>query len=149
MIRASRLLLSRIFAAGCTALLLAAICGPDSADDVTKGCPADAANALSVMPAPGSLKGARIGVVRGPFGLHARMEPSRCRQPLWSRIDAEHGGGPASTPTGSSSPYPQSARQTPARRRERPRMMFLPRRAMRVGLPEVSAPTVFTVRARE
>ena len=57
------------------ALLLAAICGPDGADDVTKGCPADASNALAVMPAPGSLKGARIGVVRGPFGLHARMEP--------------------------------------------------------------------------
>jgi hypothetical protein len=31
----------------------------------------------------------------------------------------------------------------------RPKMMFLPRRAMRVGLPEVSALTVFAVRASE
>ena len=53
------------------------------------------------------------------------------------------------TSMGSSHHYPQSARQIPARRMARPRMMFLPRRAMRVGLPEVSVLTVFTVRAKE
>ncbi|MBC7368101.1 MAG: amidase [Undibacterium sp.] len=57
------------------ALVLAAIAGNDPRDAATASIPADLAGAL-VAPLPaGALRGARIGVVLGPFGFHSRMEP--------------------------------------------------------------------------
>jgi amidase len=56
------------------ALVLAAISGPDERDEATTHGPLGAAVDLAT-PFPGAaLKGARIGVLRGPFGFHPRME---------------------------------------------------------------------------
>ena len=57
------------------ALVLAAIGGPDERDEATKSFPAGVLDQLAAAPKPGALRGARIGVVRGPFGFHGRMEP--------------------------------------------------------------------------
>ncbi len=57
------------------ALVLAAIAGPDARDAATADIPADLAAALAAPLPTGALRGARIGVVRGPFGFHSRMEP--------------------------------------------------------------------------
>jgi amidase len=57
------------------ALVLAALAGADENDPATSGIPAGLATELAAPVRPGALKGARIGVVRGPFGFHARMEP--------------------------------------------------------------------------
>jgi amidase len=55
-------------------LLLAVLAGPDPADPVTgaqpAGLPADLARRL----APGGLKGARIGILRGPFGFNPGLQ---------------------------------------------------------------------------
>jgi amidase len=56
------------------ALVLAALAGPDPRDPATQEIPADLPAALAA-PFPGdALRGARIGLVRGPFGFPARME---------------------------------------------------------------------------
>ena len=56
------------------ALLLSAMAGADARDPATNAIPAalslDFVSALK----PGALKGARLGVLRGPFGFHPRME---------------------------------------------------------------------------
>jgi amidase len=57
------------------ALVLAAIGGADARDGATAEIPAGMAAALAARIAEGGLRGARVGVVRGPFGMHARMEP--------------------------------------------------------------------------
>jgi len=57
------------------ALVLAALAGPDPRDAATAAIPAELAGALSASLPAGALRGARLGVVRGPFGFHARMEP--------------------------------------------------------------------------
>jgi amidase len=58
------------------ALLLAAIAGEDARDEATRAIPAGLVAGLVAGPLKsGALRGARIGVVRGPFGFHARMEP--------------------------------------------------------------------------
>ncbi len=57
------------------ALVLAAIAGKDEHDAATNGIPAGLAAELAAIK-PGALRGARIGVVRGPFGFHVRMEPA-------------------------------------------------------------------------
>jgi amidase len=56
------------------ALVLAAIAGADERDDATQKIPAALAGALSAALKPNALRGARVGVVRGPFGFHGRME---------------------------------------------------------------------------
>jgi len=56
------------------ALVLAAIAGPDARDPATRAIPPTLADALSAPLPPDALRGARIGVVRGPFGFHRRME---------------------------------------------------------------------------
>ena len=56
------------------ALVLAAIAGTDARDEVTRQIPAALAGELAATLKPSALRGARIGVVRGPFGLHARMD---------------------------------------------------------------------------
>ena len=56
------------------ALVLAAIAGRDARDEATEAMPAGLADALAAAAKPGALRGARIGVVRGPFGFHGRME---------------------------------------------------------------------------
>ena len=61
------------------ALVLAAIAGPDAHDAATGDMPAGLAAELAVPLRPGALRGARIGVVHGPFGFHARMEPELAR----------------------------------------------------------------------
>lgn len=58
------------------ALVLAALAGADEHDDATRAIPAGLAAELAAPLKPGALRGARIGVVRGPFGFHARMEPA-------------------------------------------------------------------------
>ncbi len=58
------------------ALVLAAIGGSDEHDEATRAIPAGLAAELAVAIKPGALRGARIGVVRGPFGFHARMTPA-------------------------------------------------------------------------
>lgn len=58
------------------ALVLAAIAGADERDPATSVIPGDLARQLAAPLQPGALRGARIGVVRGPFGFHARMEPA-------------------------------------------------------------------------
>ncbi|SDS20169.1 amidase [Opitutus sp. GAS368] len=58
------------------ALVLAAIAGADEHDPATSGIPAGLAAELAAPLKPGALRGARIGIVRGPFGFHARMEPA-------------------------------------------------------------------------
>jgi len=57
-------------------IMLAALTGPDARDPATGGIPAGLAAELTAPLTPGALRGARIGVVHGPFGLHARMEPA-------------------------------------------------------------------------
>ncbi len=57
------------------ALVLAAIAGPDPRDPATQEIPAGLAAALAAPLPGGALRGARIGLVRGPFGFPARMEP--------------------------------------------------------------------------
>ena len=56
------------------ALVLAAIAGADARDEATAQIPVTLAGELAAALKPEALRGARIGVVRGPFGLHARME---------------------------------------------------------------------------
>jgi amidase len=56
------------------ALLLAVLAGPDPADAATRALPANLTGELSRRLAPGGLKGARIGVVRGPFGFHPSLQ---------------------------------------------------------------------------
>ena len=56
------------------AILLAAIAGVDQSDDATRQIPATLVADLAAAPRPGALQGARIGIVRGPFGFHPRME---------------------------------------------------------------------------
>ncbi|HEV7405891.1 MAG TPA: amidase [Chthoniobacteraceae bacterium] len=57
------------------ALVLAALAGPDARDAATQEIPAGLTAALAAPLPVGALKGARIGLVRGPFGFPARMEP--------------------------------------------------------------------------
>lgn len=56
------------------ALVLAAITGTDERDEATREIPATLATELSRALTPGALKGTRIGVVRGPFAFHPRMD---------------------------------------------------------------------------
>lgn len=56
------------------ALVLAAISGPDERDEVTTHSPLGAAADLAMPFRRDALRGARIGVLRGPFGFHPRME---------------------------------------------------------------------------
>ncbi len=56
------------------ALVLAAICGPDESDDTTTHSPMGAAVDLAAPFRREALRGARVGVLRGPFGFHPRME---------------------------------------------------------------------------
>lgn len=56
------------------ALVLAAIAGADERDAATREIPPGALAALAAPLPAGALRGARIGVVRGPFGLPARLE---------------------------------------------------------------------------
>lgn len=56
------------------AIVLAAISGEDARDDATRTIPAEAAGALGMPGRGGALQGARIGVVRGPFGFHPRLD---------------------------------------------------------------------------
>ncbi len=56
------------------ALVLAAISGPDERDEATTHSPLGAAVDLAAPFRRDALKGARIGVLRGPFGFHPRME---------------------------------------------------------------------------
>ncbi|MBI2814176.1 MAG: amidase [Opitutae bacterium] len=62
------------------ALVLAAIAGPDPRDEATALIPAEVLVQLAAPLPSGALRGARIGVVHGPFGFHSRMEPA------WARI---------------------------------------------------------------
>jgi amidase len=57
------------------AALLAAIAGRDERDPATHAIPPEALAALQAPLPAGALRGARLGVVRGPFGLPARLEP--------------------------------------------------------------------------
>ena len=61
------------------ALVLAAIAGSDPRDEATAAIPAEVSTQLAAQLRPGALRGTRIGVVRGPFGFHARMEPVLAR----------------------------------------------------------------------
>jgi amidase len=56
------------------ALVLAAIAGADARDEATAKIPAGLTGELAAALKANALRGARLGVVRGPFGLHARME---------------------------------------------------------------------------
>jgi amidase len=56
------------------ALVLAAIAGPDERDAATQAIPAGMLAALQAPLPAGALRGARIGVVRGPFGLPGRLD---------------------------------------------------------------------------
>ncbi len=56
------------------AIVLAAIAGSDPRDEATQKIPHELAAALAAPLPAGALKGARIGVVRGPFGFHGRMD---------------------------------------------------------------------------
>jgi amidase len=57
------------------ALDLAAIAGPDPRDPATQEIPADLPAALAAPLRANALRGARNGLVRGPFGFPARREP--------------------------------------------------------------------------
>ncbi len=57
------------------ALLLEAMAAVDPADAVTMTRPAGYATDFAARLKPGALQGARLGVVRGPFGLDARLNP--------------------------------------------------------------------------
>ena len=56
------------------ALVLAAIAGADERDEATQKIPTSLAAELAAALKPGALRGARIGIMRGPFGFHPRME---------------------------------------------------------------------------
>jgi len=56
------------------AILLGVLAGPDPADPVTSAQPAGLPGDYVRGLAPGGLKGARIGVVRGPFGYSSRLQ---------------------------------------------------------------------------
>jgi amidase len=58
------------------AILLAALAGADPQDPATHSIPGGLTAELAAPIKAGALRGARIGVVRGPFGFHARMEPA-------------------------------------------------------------------------
>ncbi|MBA4136966.1 MAG: amidase [Opitutus sp.] len=58
------------------ALVLAALAGADRRDAATKAIPAELPAALATPLPANALRGARIGVVRGPFGLPARLDPA-------------------------------------------------------------------------
>lgn len=64
------------------ALVLAAIAGRDERDAATHAIPAEVLAALQAPLPAGALRGARIGVVRGPFGLPARLDAE------WDKIVA-------------------------------------------------------------
>lgn len=57
------------------AVVLAAIAGPDERDPATAAIPAELIAALARPLPAGALRGARLGVVRGPFGVPPRVEP--------------------------------------------------------------------------
>jgi amidase len=57
------------------ALLLEAMAAVDPRDPVTQSRPAGMTTAYAAQLQPGALKGARLGVIRGPFGLDARLKP--------------------------------------------------------------------------
>ena len=57
------------------ALVIAALAGPDARDAATGAIPPELVAALAAKLPAGALRGARIGVVHGPFGFHSRMEP--------------------------------------------------------------------------
>ena len=57
------------------ALLLEAMAASDPQDAVTLSRPAGLVTAYAAQLKPGSLKGARLGVIRGPFGLDVRLNP--------------------------------------------------------------------------
>jgi amidase len=61
------------------ALLLQAIAGPDDRDPITSSAPPKVVAALGETAAPEALKGARIGVLRGPFGFRPWMDPILAR----------------------------------------------------------------------
>ena len=56
------------------AILLSALAGVDEKDSATKAIPAGQSFDFAVALKPGALKGARLGVLHGPFGMHPRME---------------------------------------------------------------------------
>ncbi len=56
------------------ALVLAAIAGTDMRDAATRSIPAGMSMDPGAVVGGDALKGARLGVVRGPFGLHPRMD---------------------------------------------------------------------------
>ena len=56
------------------ALVLAAMCGVDEQDETTTHSPMGAAVDLAAPFRREALRGARVGVLRGPFGFHPRME---------------------------------------------------------------------------
>ncbi len=57
------------------ALLLEAMAATDPRDAVTLSRPKGFATDFSAQLKPGAMKGARLGVIRGPFGLDARLKP--------------------------------------------------------------------------
>ena len=57
------------------ALLLEAMAAVDPHDAVTSLRPAGLVTAYAAGLRPGALKGARLGVIRGPFGMDARLNP--------------------------------------------------------------------------
>lgn len=56
------------------ALVLAALAGRDERDPATHAIPAEVLAALQAPLPAGALRGARIGVLRGPFGVPARLD---------------------------------------------------------------------------
>ncbi len=61
------------------ALLLEAMAAADPGDAATQARPPGLRTDFVAQLAPGALKGARIGVVHGPFGLDTRLEPLLAR----------------------------------------------------------------------
>lgn len=57
------------------ALLLEAMAAADTRDPVTQSRPSGFATDFAARLKPGALKGARLGLVRGPFGLDPRLTP--------------------------------------------------------------------------
>ncbi|HWA27925.1 MAG TPA: amidase [Lacunisphaera sp.] len=57
------------------ALLLEAMAAADAQDAVTRSRPAGLETNFAARLRPGALKGARLGIVRGPFGMDARLTP--------------------------------------------------------------------------
>ncbi len=56
------------------AILLGALAGPDERDAATKVIPAGLSFDFAAALKPDALKGARLGVLHGPFGMHPRMK---------------------------------------------------------------------------